>query len=633
MSLRQTCRELVLEVVLRRALAADTDSGLGRLQIVVDEEGLRVLNSFLKMGDLHAECVTSMELLKQPREPLPGLDALYFLRPDAENVELVLADFKSAAAPQHRQVHFCFTQPLAAELMTKLAEAQLLAQRVRSFVEVPLSFVLVQDRGFHFDMPEALPGLFPVPDHQLVRGIVRKLVDVCRCLQATPTLRHASSDLCRDVAEQVLAELALDRPMPGQSVPCQLLIVDRSVDMAATIVHEYTYEACAYDLLDGGMLDAERNIITLEGQSGEAKKEVLLSESDPLWEELKHLHLGGVQQRVNQKVEEVKNQNPARDAREMSTSDLLDLVRRSPEQRDAVERIFLHISMVEKIYSKLSAERLTDGLGLVEQDVACGVDKAGKDVKSSNLQSSISRIFQDLDSQLKSETKLRILMLYLACVVNVSEVVRGKLIEMARLEPEDQQVLQAMLQTRLMEVPESQKAKQGTGCVHRVNKTQAARFKKNALAEGRFELSRFEPKVKELLEQLAEQRLSLEDFPLCEAVGAATSGAGEGTEGLSGLRSAGAALEPHGAPAIQAQDDWSFANWSGPSAAASVDGEVTQRLMVFVLGGFTHSELRAAAEVEREMPRGTEVLIGGTALLTPKRLIRSLRQSPENDEP
>lgn len=37
------------------------------------------------------------------------------------------------------------------------------------------------------------------------------------------------------------------------------------------------------------------------------------------------------------------------------------------------------------------------------------------------------------------------------------------------------------------------------------------RFKKNAVAEGRFELSRFEPRLKEVLEQLAEDRLSLED--------------------------------------------------------------------------------------------------------------------------
>ncbi|CAE8641305.1 unnamed protein product [Polarella glacialis] len=87
-----------------------------------------------------------------------------------------------------------------------------------------------------------------------------------------------------------------------------------------------------------------------------------------------------------------------------------------------------------------------------------------------------------------------------------------------------------------------------------------------------------------------------------------------------------AAAETHGAPAIQATDDWSFATpGAGPGTSPNAPPEVTQRVIIFVLGGFTHSELRAAAEVEHKMPRGTEVLIGGTSLLTPRRLIRALR--------
>jgi len=564
------------------------------------------------MGDLHAEGVTSMELLSQPREPLPGLDALYFLKPEPSNLDLVLADFKSAAAAQHRQVHFCFTQPLPAELLARLSEAQHLALRVRSFVEVPLSFVLVQDRGFHFDMPEALPGLFPVPDPKLTAGVVQRLVDVCRCLQATtPSVRHAQSDLCQSVAEQVLSELALHKPLSQQlqGPPCQLLIVDRSIDIAATLVHEYSYEASVYDLLDGNMLDADRSVITLKGPPA---REVLLSDNDPLWEELKHEHLEGVQALVDQRVEEVKRQNVTRDAGSMSTSDLLEMVRRSPEQRDAVDRLFLHLSMVEQVFKRIGEERLMIDLGVLEQDIACGVDKNGKDVKASNLQSALTRAFNE---PLSSESKLRVLMLYFACVANISEVVRSKIIEMARLDPEDQQVLMAMLRTRLMEVPEAQRKHVGNGgASHRVTKEQAARFKKNALAEGRFELSRFEPRIKAVLEQLAEHRLSKEDFPVA------------GADNAAGMSLRHAAAETHGAPAIQATDDWSFATpGAGPGTSPNAPPEVTQRVIIFVLGGFTHSELRAAAEVEHKMPRGTEVLIGGTSLLTPRRLIRALR--------
>merc|ERR550532_1918839 len=105
------------------------------------------------------------------------------------------------------------------------------------------------------------------------------------------------------------------------------------------------------------------------------------------------------------------------------------------------------------------------------------------------------------------------LMLYLTCMANVQEPVRNKLLEMARLAPDDQAVLRAMLRTRLTEVPDAQRHKLGPGTVHRVTKEQAARFKRNAQAEGRFVLSRFEPRMRALAQQLAEQRLSQEDFP------------------------------------------------------------------------------------------------------------------------
>jgi len=87
---------------------------MGRLQLIVDGSTLRILSSFLKMGDLHAEGVTSMELLERQREPLPELDALYLLMPGPQNVELVLKDFAALGTPQHRQVHlgFCDALPM-----------------------------------------------------------------------------------------------------------------------------------------------------------------------------------------------------------------------------------------------------------------------------------------------------------------------------------------------------------------------------------------------------------------------------------------------------------------------------------------------------------------------------------------
>merc|ERR1740138_941701 len=140
------------------------------------------------------------------------------------------------------------------------------------------------------------------------------------------------------------------------------------------------------------------------------------------------------------------------------------MVRRAPELKDTIDRVGLHQSLLERILVRLDQEQFTKGLGLTEQDIACGVDRDGKDVKATNLQASLAKAFTELETVLASETKLRLLMLFFACMANISEVVRQKLIEMAKLEPEGQNVLMSMLRTSLMEVPDSQRHKHGTGC-------------------------------------------------------------------------------------------------------------------------------------------------------------------------
>eukprot|EP00928_Gymnodinium_smaydae_P093994 TRINITY_DN7840_c0_g1_i3.p1 TRINITY_DN7840_c0_g1~~TRINITY_DN7840_c0_g1_i3.p1 ORF type:complete len:655 (-),score=133.65 TRINITY_DN7840_c0_g1_i3:322-2286(-) len=624
MSLRKVCRELVLDDLLHRASATSDCAAhdVARMQIVVDESSMRVLNSFLRMGDLHAEGVTSLELLQRTREALPDLDALYILRPDSANIDLLLGDFSAGAQPQHRQVHLAFSQPVPEDLLGRLAENAQLAPRVKSLVEIPLSFLSVQDRGFHLDAPNALTALFPSYDHLLVSQLARQLADVCRCLRAyAPTIRHAQSDLCRSVAERFQEELQRCRRSRDSQVPCHFLVLDRSVDMAATLVHEYTYECMVYDLLDGRCFDAEKGIVTLPS------REVLLSDADPLWEELRHLHLLEVQSHLQALVEEVKAQDHHQSASALSTTQMLEMLRKTPEQKERIGRLELHLFLNEQINLRLQEDQVTSMVGPLEQDIACGIDASGKDVKPSNLLSTLSKVLGE--SQVSSEVKLRLLALFYASMTNISEVARQKLMELANLDAADQYVLMGMVRAKLMEVPAGQRHKQdkGSTMVHRVTKEQAARFKAHAKTEGRFALSRFEPRVRDLLERLADQRLSDADYPTLAGSG------GGGGGGLRDAASGGAGAAPVPAAPSTLGDIWSFdapagaggSAASSSAAEAAAEAEVTRRLVVFVLGGITHSELRAVAELSATLPRSTAVYLGGTAVLTPRRLLETLR--------
>merc|ERR1712048_793316 len=106
---------------------------------------------------------------------------------------------------------------------------------------------------------------------------------------------------------------------------------------------------------------------------------------------------------------------------------------------------------------------------MLEQDIACGVDGQGTDIKASSLSTALIRFLSEKEQVLSSESKLRLLMLYLACVGNVSTQVRQKLIDSANLKAEDQQVLLSMMQTGIIGVTGSEHSTQkwGVGSIHR----------------------------------------------------------------------------------------------------------------------------------------------------------------------
>lgn len=593
MALRRSCRDVLMEVIKRPGgFAEDLEVGVGmlappsRLQLVVDAFVLGIVNSICLMADLHSEGVTSIELLTRPREPLPDLDGMYMLVPDRENMDLLLQDF--AKHPQHRKVHIVCVGRLEASLISLLAESVALASRVKTLVEIPFTFYHLQDRGFHFGMEEALQTMFPTPAPSLVDEIASKLADVCACLNAyDPSICHANSVFCTNVAKQLQMVLSAQKgSADSKAVHTTVFIVDRSVDMAATLVHEYTYEAALYDLLDGVVFDANTGVVN------RGEKKDLLGESDSAWAQIRDLHISSVAEWLDHAVKDISQKTKTRDASSVNTSELLKMVQQIPQHKDMAEKLALHQFLLEKVFQRVEADKIMGGLGGLEQDIACGVDKDGKDIKATQCQDALIK-FVSNNPDLPSESRLRLVMLYFACMANISE---KNLTEVLRLSSEDTRILTSLLQTQLMEVPDSQRHKLDKGCVHRGTKEQNARFKQNSRTK-EFELSRFEPRIKELVVQLCSGKLSHDEFPLLKGSAAGAP--------FSVAQSA--------CPAMP--DDWSFTPFIQADTVA-----VSQRVIVFVLGGITHSEIRVVEELRAEYPQ-IELSLGGTAVITPRRIM------------
>ena len=158
---------------------------------------------------------------------------------------------------------------------------------------------------------------------------------------------------------------------------------------------------------------------------------------------------------------------------------------------------------------------------------------------------------------------------------------RKELMELADISPEDQL---AVLNLFYMGVTLLQ------GAAARKRKVERKRG-----AEG-YDVSRFVPPLKRLLEDTLSGALSPTDFPYTRP----PQGGGGG----------GAAAKR---PDVR-------------SLASELPG---RRLIVFVCGGLSYSELRAMHEVAAET--GRDIIIGTTAMLTPKRFLLGLKNLKQLD--
>lgn len=107
--------------------------------------------------------------------------------------------------------------------------------------------------------------------------------------------------LCAHLARFVQAELdqfaqfQRDFPPPSNRPRGVLLVVDRSIDLCAPLLHEFTYQAMVHDLLPikEGDKVTYKTVIN-EGSPNEEVRDMEINEKDKVWVEYRHQHMKDV---------------------------------------------------------------------------------------------------------------------------------------------------------------------------------------------------------------------------------------------------------------------------------------------------------------------------------------------------
>nr|CCM16509.1 Sec1/Munc18 related protein, putative [Leishmania guyanensis] len=675
-------RSGILGCVRQRIFSEMLDPVAGDYNILVcDNKAAEILSTCVRMHDLMDHGVTLVEDLGLPRQSVLSSAAIYFIEPTEESVRQVMNDWQTK--DMYREAHVFFTSPSSEKNIQLLASEPRLVQAIKTLKDMLLDFVVPESLLFCFGMHDDIQRLFP-PDvafsggHENILGeIATRLVSVFFTIGAgVPTVQYQGSSRLAHQVARIFADQAAQalRTNPttfrmssnataasGDAAESPLLIiVDRSFDAIEPVIHERTYQCLLNDLM---LLENSIYEHTFEDRSGqESTRSCPIDEHDPYWCQYRHRFFALCLAEFPKKLEDLMAANPTLVAGMKKLkgnygtgnrlADMGSAIRFLPEFQERQAKLSLHIDMCSKIMDRYRQQRLAEVCEM-EQDVATG----RRPFKE--LYDSVRRMAADVSLPLDVRTRLLLLLIAGTNTHEFSEARKLMLLQETGLSSQTDRCNSfSMFISRIGQLPqdaarqsivsEASNGRGGSGnggtgnnllgtLMRRSLRTNPTSLQHaNGLTDGSAqgsptrqndsntnnpEADPYRNQAYLVLNAAAKNTLSTLDFPVFNA------GAGGG--GGGSLR--GALQQRRTLRAVGSGN--AGVNFGGPAGGDTNltldlghEGQFAlktrRRIVLFVLGGVTYGEVRAAYEISQTAH--VEVFVGGTSVLTPDRFISSL---------
>ncbi|XP_019057659.1 PREDICTED: SNARE-interacting protein KEULE-like isoform X2 [Tarenaya hassleriana] len=611
----------------------------------MDKLTVKIMSYACKMADITQEGVSLVEDIFRRRQPLPSMDAIYFIQPTKENVIMFLSDM-SGKSPLYKKAFVFFSSPVSRDLVAHIKRDSSVLPRIGALREMNLEYFAIDGQGFVTDNERALEELFG--DEETTRKgdaclnmMASRIATVFASLREFPSVRYRAAKSLDASTMTTFRDLIPTKLAAGiwnclakykqtienfpQTETCELLILDRSIDQIAPVIHEWTYDAMCHDLLN---MEGNKYVHEIPSKSDgqQEKKDVLLEDHDPIWLELRHAHVADASERLHDKMTNFLSKNKAaqiqhgmRDAGELSTRDLQKMVQALPQYSEQIDKLSLHVEIARKLNNIIREQGLRE-LGQLEQDLVFG-DAGTKDIIK----------YLSTNEDASRENKLRLLMILASIYPEKFEGEKGQnLMKLAKLSADDMTAVNNM---RLLGSAMDTK-KNPTGAftlkfdLHK--KKRAAR--KERQEEETWQLSRFYPMIEELVEKLNKGELPKEDYPCMN----------DPSPSFHGTTSHSSSGSNHTGQAAQSMRSKRTPTWAKPRSsddgyssdsvlrhASSDFKKMGQRIFVFIVGGATRSELRVCHKLTGKLRR--EVVLGSSSLDDPPQFITKLKLLTANE--
>ncbi|UYV68662.1 STXBP1 [Cordylochernes scorpioides] len=544
--------------------------------LVLDTLAAKILSSCTRMTELVSEKVVLVENIEKSREVVP-YEAIYLLYPDPETLRIFISDFERR--PQYPAAHLFLLAACPDDLFDDIRNSAVY-NFLKTFKEIYLSFLVYESLVYLLEYPKFFQLYFgpeKIEEVHLVR-LADQLASLCFTLNEYPSIRYSSNfDACFELARLVSKRMETfknENPELGEGFEksrSTLIILDRSFDLRSPFLHELTYQAMAYDLLDieNDYYVYERNLL---GQS----QATFLDEQDDYWKELRHEHIASVTQNVTRKLSEFKRDRNIK-TEKTTFKDLSLMIKKMPQYKKDLNKLSIHFHLASDCMEKY--QRSIDLVCDAEQDLALGVDDNDEVVRDP-LKKLIPVL---LDSVIRPVDKIRLIILYTLHQNGISSDNLAKLLHHAHASEAERAVLHNL---RFLGA--------------NVQTDMARRYvpfsypRKLREKDRKYKLARWVPVIKDIMEDAIDGRLDKGIFPYVKE------------------------RAPHD---VSARAPTSLRYQTTRTDAR----RVMSRCIVFIVGGVCYSETRSAYEVTGRYNPKWEVIIGSDLVITPKKFMEHIQ--------
>ncbi|KAJ5527451.1 hypothetical protein N7513_011610 [Penicillium frequentans] len=574
--------------------------------LVVDEQSRKLINAAVKEEEILNLNVSNVEQIEHRRPSNPDMDALYILSPESWIVDCLMADFE---VRRYRKAFLVWTSFLDPQLRQRLDRSDMARERIADYRIMNISFYPRESHLVTFRDPYSFPILFHPGCNNLIRKhlqeLAQKIVSLCACLGEYPIIRyfkpraptHEAAVLCSHLARFVQNELdqfaQFQRDFPPQTNRPRgvLLIVDRSMDTFAPLLHEFTFQAMAHDLLpikDGDKVTYKT--VLHEGKENEEQKDMEIGEHDKVWVSYRHMHMKDLLGKLGEDFAKFRAANPqfAEDNDKTSVNTIKDMLGGLTEFTEGKDAYTLHLNMAEECMKYFQQHKLLE-VSSIEQSFATGLDENYK--KAKNLAAQLVQLLDD--EQVIHSDRLRLILLYIMYRYGLLGGDIRKLMAHSDLPGRNGDVIANL---ELLGVRVEKPLKDDKPPPQPL-------FNRCAPPPDGEEISltRYELGVKQMLEEQIRGSLDTTTFPFTRPHTDA-----DGSMAAQDMLSQQTSLR-------SAKPTW--------ARTRSVD-QPRQRIIVFMAGGATYSESRACYEVSQAHNR--DVFLATTHMLNPGLFMRQV---------